>query len=86
MVPSEPPFFINNAACNPPKTAMEWIHVEGTTTNQAVHRLIDANLDRAREGLRVSLGPETKEAEIVRFMDVFERVVGRIRNLSERLP
>ncbi len=52
MVLSELPFSINTGACDPAKIGMklmESIPIE----NQCVAQLIDANLDRAREGLRV---------------------------------
>ncbi len=37
---------------HPAKTDMKWMNLGGNK-NQAINRLIDANLDRAREGLRV---------------------------------
>ncbi len=52
MVLSELPFSITPEACDPAKTDMEWMSFV-PISNQSVAQLIDANLDRAREGLRV---------------------------------
>ncbi len=52
MVLSELSFSIDLRTCDPAKTDMEWMSID-QSTNPCVAQLIDANLDRAREGLRV---------------------------------
>ncbi len=52
IVLSEPPFSINLESCDPAKTDMKWMSLV-QISNPSVAQLIDANLDRAREGLRV---------------------------------
>ncbi len=51
----------------------------GAVEPSPVLRALGLSEDEARGGLRVSLGPETTEAEVERFMDVFTRVVERTR-------
>ncbi len=52
MLLSEPLFSINRRACDSAKTDMKWMSIV-LNANSCVAQLIDANLDRAREGLRV---------------------------------